>query len=120
MNTPSPKLRGPSAFQRAVLMLLRAYKKFVSPLLPPACRFQPTCSEYAAEAVQYHGVLKGSWLALRRLLRCHPFHRGGFDPVPSAAKAKEGRPSSAKATEGRPACTENVEAGEKSTDTCAG
>ena len=63
-------------------MLLRGYKRFVSPLLPPACRFQPTCSEYAAEAVEYHGVLRGSWLALKRLLRCHPFHRGGFDPVP--------------------------------------
>ena len=69
--------------QRMVLILLRGYKLFLSPLLPPACRFQPTCSEFAAEAVGLHGVLRGGWLALKRLLRCHPFHRGGFDPVPA-------------------------------------
>lgn len=68
--------------RRAVIALLRFYKRFISPMLPPACRFQPTCSEYAAEAVERHGVGRGSWLALRRLLRCHPFHAGGFDPVP--------------------------------------
>lgn len=83
-----------NVFQRGALLLLRGYKQFISPLLPPACRFQPTCSEYAAEAVQYHGVLRGGWLALRRLLRCHPFHRGGFDPVPienTPPKAKTGK-----------------------------
>jgi putative membrane protein insertion efficiency factor len=58
------------------------YKRFVSPLLPPACRFYPTCSEYAAEAVRRHGVGKGLTMAAGRLLRCHPWHRGGFDPVP--------------------------------------
>jgi len=61
---------------------LRAYKRYVSGLLPPACRFTPTCSEYAAEAVQRYGVVTGAWLAVKRLLRCHPFHPGGFDPVP--------------------------------------
>jgi putative membrane protein insertion efficiency factor len=65
----------------AVLWLLRAYKRWVSPLLPPACRFVPTCSEYAAEAVARYGALRGMWLAMRRLLRCHPLSRGGFDPV---------------------------------------
>lgn len=60
----------------------RAYKRFVSPIMPPACRFHPTCSEYAAEAVEIHGALKGSTLALGRLMRCHPWNAGGFDPVP--------------------------------------
>ena len=68
--------------KRLVLWAIRAYKTAVSPLLPPACRFTPTCSEYAYLAVERHGVLRGSWLAAGRLLRCHPFARGGFDPVP--------------------------------------
>ena len=65
-----------------LLLLLRGYKRFISPLLPPACRFEPTCSVYAMAAISKHGALKGSWLAFRRLMRCHPFHPGGFDPVP--------------------------------------
>ncbi len=65
-----------------LLVLLRAYKRFVSPLLPPACRFEPTCSVYAMDAVSRYGALRGSWLALRRLARCHPFNPGGWDPVP--------------------------------------
>ena len=60
---------------------LRGYKLLVSPLLPSACRFRPTCSEYMSEAVERHGVLKGVWLGLKRLGRCHPFHEGGYDPV---------------------------------------
>jgi putative membrane protein insertion efficiency factor len=67
---------------RAVLALLAGYKRWISPLLPRACRFEPTCSVYAAGAIQKHGLARGSWLAFRRLCRCHPFHRGGFDPVP--------------------------------------
>ena len=68
---------------RALLVaLLRLYKLVVSPLLPPACRFSPTCSEYAIEAIAEHGALRGSWLALRRLGRCHPWHPGGVDLVP--------------------------------------
>lgn len=63
------------------IALLRFYKAGVSPLLPPACRFVPTCSEYAIEAIERYGALKGGWMSTRRLLRCHPFHRGGFDPV---------------------------------------
>lgn len=66
----------------AVAGVLRAYKRVVSPLLPPACRFHPTCSAYAAEAVERHGVARGAVLASWRLLRCHPWSEGGFDPVP--------------------------------------
>ena len=65
-----------------VVAVLRFYKRFISPMLPPACRFQPTCSEYAMEAVERFGVVKGTALATRRLARCHPWSRGGFDPVP--------------------------------------
>jgi uncharacterized protein len=68
--------------RRGLIASLRAYKLLVSPALPPACRFTPTCSQYALEAIERHGALRGSWLALRRLARCHPFHPGGFDAVP--------------------------------------
>ena len=67
--------------QMIVVAALRGYKLFVSPLLPSACRFRPTCSEYMLEAVVQHGVLRGVWLGLKRLGRCHPFHEGGYDPV---------------------------------------
>jgi putative membrane protein insertion efficiency factor len=67
--------------QRFTLALLAGYKTLVSPWLPPACRFIPTCSEYGYQAVERYGVLRGGWLALRRLLRCHPFSRGGLDPL---------------------------------------
>lgn len=62
--------------------LIRGYQKFISPLKPPTCRFAPTCSYYAIEAVRRFGALKGGWLALRRILKCHPFHPGGIDLVP--------------------------------------
>ena len=68
--------------KRAVQFVLRGYKRFISPMLPHACRFVPTCSEYALEAVERHGVIRGGVLAAGRLLRCHPFARAGFDPVP--------------------------------------
>lgn len=67
---------------RVVLGCIGAYRRFVSPLGPPACRYLPTCSAYAEEAISRHGLWRGGWLALRRLLRCHPLARGGFDPVP--------------------------------------
>ena len=67
---------------RSAAALLDAYKRFLSPLLPRACRFEPTCSVYAREAIERHGLARGSALAAKRLLRCHPFHRGGLDPVP--------------------------------------
>ncbi len=73
-----------------VVGLLRGYKLLISPLLPPACRFQPTCSEYAIEAVTVHGVFRGSAMAVRRLLRCHPWSAGGYDPVPPGAAPAAG------------------------------
>ena len=66
---------------RFVITLLRGYKYLLSPLLPPACRFTPTCSQYACEAVQRYGVFRGLWMGLCRVLRCNPFCRGGYDPV---------------------------------------
>jgi hypothetical protein len=64
-----------------MVTMLRGYKLFISPLLPSACRFHPTCSEYMLDAVRKYGTARGVWLGLRRLSRCHPFHEGGFDPV---------------------------------------
>jgi putative membrane protein insertion efficiency factor len=72
--------------KQTALLLLRAYKRFVSPMLPRSCRFVPTCSEYAMEAVERHGVVRGSWLAIRRLARCHPFAHAGVDLVPQATR----------------------------------
>jgi uncharacterized protein len=63
-------------------LLVRGYQRTVSPLFAPRCRYLPTCSEYAYEALGEHGALAGTWLAMRRLARCHPFHEGGYDPVP--------------------------------------
>ncbi|WP_436669364.1 membrane protein insertion efficiency factor YidD [Paenibacillus kandeliae] len=68
--------------RRAVQVPIHFYRKFISPLKPPSCRFYPTCSQYALEAIEVHGVLKGSWLAARRISKCHPFHPGGIDLVP--------------------------------------
>ena len=68
--------------KRALLLTIRLYQRLLSPLLPPACRYVPTCSEYAHQAVELHGPAKGAMLASWRLLRCHPFSRGGCDPVP--------------------------------------
>ena len=75
--------------KRAVLALLRGYKWLLSPLLPPACRYLPTCSEYARDAVEQYGVLRGGTMAAWRVLRCHPFVKGGLDPV----KPRVPRPS---------------------------
>ena len=69
---------------RALLAAIRFYSRAISPALPPRCRFYPTCSAYAAEAVEWHGAARGSWLALRRLVKCAPWHPGGLDPVPPA------------------------------------
>lgn len=67
---------------KLLVMLVRGYQVAISPLLPPACRYTPTCSQYAIEALRRYGALKGGWLTLRRLGRCHPFRAGGHDPVP--------------------------------------
>lgn len=67
---------------RLLVILVRGYQVAISPLLPAACRYTPTCSQYAIDALRQHGAMKGSWLAMRRLGRCHPFRPGGYDPVP--------------------------------------
>ena len=65
-----------------LIQLIRGYRLLISPLFPPTCRFQPTCSNYAISAIERFGVIKGSFLAVKRILRCHPLHPGGYDPVP--------------------------------------
>lgn len=90
----------PGPLAAVLLVLLAGYRRFVSPLLGPRCRFAPSCSAYAAEAVRIHGAFKGSYLAARRLLRCHPFNPGGYDPVPASTKrrvtARPSRPTGAR------------------------
>ncbi len=68
--------------KRLVLGVIRFYQKFISPMFPPSCRFTPTCSQYTYEAISKYGVIKGGWLGIKRISRCHPFNPGGYDPVP--------------------------------------
>jgi putative membrane protein insertion efficiency factor len=68
--------------------MIKFYKKFISPLKPPSCRFYPSCSSYMLEAVSRFGAIRGGWLGIRRLLKCHPFNPGGFDPVPLELKRR--------------------------------
>ena len=68
--------------KRLLLLLVHIYRSCISPLFPPSCRYYPTCSAYALEAIERYGAWRGGWIALRRILRCHPFHKGGYDPVP--------------------------------------
>ena len=77
-----PAPRGPGVIARVLMAAVIAYRRFISPLLPPRCRFEPSCSAYALEALQVHGAARGLWLAVARIARCHPFHPGGYDPVP--------------------------------------
>ncbi|HEY2723154.1 MAG TPA: membrane protein insertion efficiency factor YidD [Pseudonocardiaceae bacterium] len=80
MTAPAPRRRGPVA--RLLVLMIQFYRRWISPAFPPTCRFYPTCSAYAVEALSVHGVLRGSWLTVRRLLRCAPWHPGGVDLVP--------------------------------------
>jgi putative membrane protein insertion efficiency factor len=86
---------------RALLFAVRVYQSFFSALMPSACKFYPSCSHYAAEAVQIHGARRGSWLALRRVSRCHPFTRGGVDLVPDASDFPRGANTDAGFSPGR-------------------
>lgn len=72
--------------KQALLGLIRLYRKYVSPLKKPSCRFYPTCSQYALEALEQHGLICGLWMSVRRICRCHPFHPGGYDPVDHSDK----------------------------------
>jgi putative membrane protein insertion efficiency factor len=76
---------------RLLVLLVRFYQRFIGPGLPKACRFHPSCSCYAVTALQRHGALRGSWLTVRRLARCHPFHPGGVDDVPDAVPVRSHR-----------------------------
>ncbi|REE97274.1 membrane protein insertion efficiency factor YidD [Thermomonospora umbrina] len=88
---PEPAARiSPAA--RPLVLIVRGYRRFLSPLLGQQCRFQPTCSAYSLEALHVHGALRGTWLTARRISRCHPFHRGGYDPVPPRVPPLEGEP----------------------------
>lgn len=78
---PEAALR-PGPVARLLVGLVRIYRTWISPVLPPSCRFEPSCSTYALEALSVHGALRGTWLTIRRLLRCGPWHPGGWDPVP--------------------------------------
>ena len=68
--------------KKILILLIRFYQKFISPMFPAKCRFYPTCSQYTLEAVKEHGAIKGTYLGIKRISKCHPFHEGGYDPVP--------------------------------------
>jgi putative membrane protein insertion efficiency factor len=75
-------LQSVTGMKYVALALIRFYQKFISPALPPACRFYPSCSHYGYQAIEKYGLFKGGWMAVKRISRCHPFHPGGYDPVP--------------------------------------
>lgn len=74
--------------KKILILAIKTYRELISPLFPPSCRFQPTCSQYAMEAIDKFGTRQGSWLAIKRISRCHPFHPGGYDPVPTKEDGK--------------------------------
>ena len=92
-------MTGTTLIRRAATHVLRApifvYRAAISPLIGPVCRYQPTCSAYALEALELHGAARGTWLAVRRVSRCHPWHEGGLDPVPEPNVRSQRRPTSA-------------------------
>ncbi len=79
--------------KKTLLILIKFYQKAISPMMPPSCRFHPTCSHYGVEAIETHGAIKGSWLTIRRISKCHPFHEGGFDPVPEKKSSQKNPPN---------------------------
>jgi putative membrane protein insertion efficiency factor len=81
MNAQIERAGWTSLPSRLLISLIQGYRWIISPIFPPSCRFTPTCSQYAMDAVARYGVIRGTWMGLRRLLRCHPFHPGGHDPV---------------------------------------
>jgi uncharacterized protein len=86
LNThPNGAKKSFNYMKKSLIWLVQGYRKFISPLFPPSCRFTPTCSQYAIEAIDRFGTIKGSYLATLRILRCNPFHPGGYDPVPALA-----------------------------------
>lgn len=92
MDRPTPRRAGPAtAF---VLWLIRVYQRLLSPVLGARCRFHPTCSSYTLEAIERHGLWRGGWLSLRRIMRCHPFADGGYDPVPPCSESAPHGPGS--------------------------
>ncbi|MBN1442989.1 MAG: membrane protein insertion efficiency factor YidD [Planctomycetes bacterium] len=91
--------------RRLAALLLSGYKMLISPLLPRACRFHPTCSEYCREAILRHGVLRGGWMGIWRLLRCQPLAKGGFDPVPEATARRRAPPTGERSGQSAQRCT---------------
>jgi hypothetical protein len=87
--------------RKILILLLAGYKRLISPLLPSACRFYPSCSQYMSEAIEVHGAVRGVWLGLKRLGRCHPFHEGGMDPVPPRCSAPPARSAQTAALESK-------------------
>lgn len=75
--------------KKILLIFIKFYQKAISPMFPPSCRFHPTCSHYGVEAIETHGAIKGLWLTLVRISKCHPFHKGGFDPVPEKKRKRK-------------------------------
>lgn len=68
--------------RKIIVFIIKGYRKLISPMFPPSCRFYPTCSEYSEEAISKYGIFKGGWMSIKRVGKCHPFHPGGYDPVP--------------------------------------
>ncbi|WP_018654244.1 membrane protein insertion efficiency factor YidD [Actinomadura flavalba] len=100
---------GVSLAARALILFVRGYRRFLSPLLGQQCRFYPSCSAYGLEALHVHGALRGTWLTARRIGRCHPFNPGGFDPVPPKKSANSASTEPAGRTESGPALAEPKE-----------
>jgi putative membrane protein insertion efficiency factor len=98
-DDPTVAAPRPSPAARLLVLPLRFYQRFVGPLIPPSCRFTPSCSEYAIQALRTHGALYGAWLTVRRLLRCAPWHPGGWDPVPPRRPGRRSPAQTPRATE---------------------